>query len=101
MEEITVYHVESVDAGDEELRKMLNSDRVDIVTLTSSSTVRSLLRLLGDDAREVLRGVRVACLGHVTAQTFQQMAGRTADVQAREYTMKGLVRAIIEGEADH
>ncbi len=101
VEEITVYHVESVDAGDEELRKMLNSDRVDIVTLTSSSTVRSLLRLLGDDAREVLRGVRVACLGHVTAQTFQQMAGRTADVQAREYTMKGLVRAIIEGEADH
>ncbi len=99
VEEIAVYRVEPVTTDAEELRKMLSSGRVDVVTLTSSSTVRGLIRLLGNDAAKLLGDISVACLGHVTAQTFQQMIGRAPDVQARTYTMNGLVQAIMELQA--
>ncbi len=100
VEEIVVYRVEPVTDDAQKLRDIFSARRVDIATLTSSSTARSLIALLGEDADQLLRGVCVACLGHVTAQTFREMTGRPPEVQARAYTMGGLVEAIIEREVD-
>jgi uroporphyrinogen-III synthase len=66
-----------------------------IVTFTSSSTATNFLQLLGEQAREALEGVCIASIGPVTSATLEQ-AGFKATVEAREYTMAGLVEAIVE-----
>lgn len=63
---------------------------VDVVTFTSSSTVRYFVALTrgidyGDPA--------IACIGPVTAETARQL-GLRVDIVADEYTVDGLLRAL-------
>jgi uroporphyrinogen-III synthase len=67
----------------------------DVVTFTSSSTATNFLQLLGDQARDALHGVCLASIGPVTSATLEE-AGFKPTVEAREYTMHGLVEAIAE-----
>ncbi len=69
--------------------------RPDAITFTSSSTVRGLAAALpGMPLAAALRGIVVACIGPITAQTARD-AGLTPEVIAEEYTMPGLTRALI------
>ncbi len=76
----------------EELNAALAVGAVDMVTFTSSSTVTNFLSLLGNDA-ESLQGVKLACIGPVTAETCYQY-GLEPDIIADEFTIPGLVEAI-------
>lgn len=62
------------------------------VTFTSSSTVRNFVESGG---RERLAGVRVASIGPVTSAKARELGVRV-DAEAREYTMDGLVQALVE-----
>ncbi len=65
---------------------------VDVITFTSSSTVRNFLALVGRDA--VPPRAVIACIGPITANTACEL-GLRVDVQATDYTMDGLVAALI------
>jgi uroporphyrinogen III methyltransferase/synthase len=66
-----------------------------VVTFTSSSTVRNLFEALGpSEAAQALRGVAVACIGPVTAQTAHEL-GLEPAVVAEEYTIEGLLEALV------
>ncbi len=82
----------------EELRQALQEKKVDMVTFTSSSTVKNFIRLLDLDtpgeAEKFLSGVGVAVIGPITAITAEQ-SGLHVDVQPAEYTIPGLVDSII------
>jgi uroporphyrinogen-III synthase len=70
--------------------------RPDVVTFTSSSTVRNFITLLGGRGRPPhtdLDGIQFASIGPVTSSTLREF-GFTAHVEAKEYTIPGLVRAI-------
>lgn len=69
--------------------------RPDVVTFTSSSTASNFLNLVGSDRAPVLREIWLASIGPVTSNTLRQ-AGFPPTIEAREYTMDGLVRAIVE-----
>jgi len=71
---------------------LLEQCRIDVVTLTSSSTVRNLVDGLGD-RRELLDGVALACIGPVTAATAREL-GLGVDLVADEHTIDGLARAL-------
>jgi uroporphyrinogen-III synthase len=64
-----------------------------VVTFTSSSTATNLLNLLGSDKEQALRDVCLASIGPVTSATLEK-AGFKPTIEAREYTMGGLVEAI-------
>ncbi len=66
----------------------------DWVTFTSSSTVKNLLAIAGRDA---LQGVRIASIGPVTSETARTH-GLTVDAEAKQYTLDGLIAAILERE---
>jgi uroporphyrinogen III methyltransferase/synthase len=75
----------------------IRAGQIDIVTFTSSSTVRNLLAILGPDA-DVLKGEPrplIACIGPITAGTAREN-GLAVDVMAEEYTVDGLVKALVE-----
>jgi uroporphyrinogen-III synthase len=76
-----------------------SSRRPHVVTFTSSSTVRNFVNLLtgavGNHARSSLDGVRTASIGPVTSATLREL-GLAVDIQASEFTIPGLVDAIVE-----
>ena len=78
------------------LRKMFADPktRPDVVTFTSSSTVRNFVTLAG---KSVWRGhscPRTASIGPVTSATLREL-NLPVDTEAKDYTMKGLISAIV------
>lgn len=72
--------------------------RVTVATFTSSSTVRNLAAMARDaglDLVATLHGVLVACIGPITAGTALEV-GLPVDVVAEEYTIEGLVQALVD-----
>jgi uroporphyrinogen-III synthase len=70
--------------------------RPDIITFTSSSTVRNFVALLethGRKARAQIEQVKLASIGPVTSSTLREL-GLPVDVEAKEYTIPGLIEAI-------
>lgn len=66
---------------------------VDVITFTSSSTVRNFVALTaGLDYGDPL----IACIGPVTATTAQEL-DLPVDVVAEEYTIDGLLEALMSG----
>jgi uroporphyrinogen III methyltransferase/synthase len=90
---VVTYHTLPADPPPD-LVPSLRQGQIHAATLTSSSTVRSLLAMLGGDA-EALRATTVACIGPITAATARE-AGLTPQVVATVYTIPGLVNALCE-----
>jgi uroporphyrinogen III methyltransferase/synthase len=74
----------------------IKAGEIDAVTFTSSSTVNNFLELLGEQGmdKSVLDSILVYSIGPVTTETLKQ-AGITPKAQATEYTINGLVDAIV------
>lgn len=75
------------------IAQRLASGEIDMVTFTSSSTVKNLVKMLGNITP--LQQVKIACIGPVTADTARSFA-LEPDIVAKEYTIDGLVRSIKE-----
>ncbi|MDP6347082.1 MAG: uroporphyrinogen-III C-methyltransferase, partial [Dehalococcoidia bacterium] len=88
VEELALYRTQPADPSDQ-ARELVES--ADIITFTSSSTVKGLARLVGGDVGFINRAT-VACIGPVTAATAAGMGIRT-DVVASTHTIPGLVSA--------
>jgi uroporphyrinogen III methyltransferase/synthase len=79
-----------------ELKSILQRRGVDMITFTSSSTVSNFVRLLqGRSLAELLEGTAVACIGPITRKTVEEAGGR-ADVVSEQFTISGLVEAILD-----
>jgi len=66
--------------------------RPQVVTFTSSSTVKNFVQLLGR-RRSALDGLLMSSIGPVTSATLKDF-GLKADIKAKEFTIPGLVTAI-------
>lgn len=70
---VTAYETLPDPAGAEQVRAALEREEIDAVTFTSSSTVRNFVQALQPaDAGTLTRGVLVACIGPVTAETARE-----------------------------
>jgi uroporphyrinogen-III synthase len=85
-----------------ELRAVLKDAkrRPDVITFTSSSTVRNFLALMGKwRARprprkaHPLEGICLASIGPITSATLREL-GLTVSVEAAQYTIPGLIKAL-------
>ncbi len=81
-----------------ELRAVLRDPqrRPHVITFTSSSTVNNYVALLGirSGRSHLVEGVLNASIGPVTSDTLRQHQF-SVDVQAAEYTIPGLIEAIV------
>jgi len=71
------------------------AQRPTAVTFTSSSTARNFLELLREENTKLLDGITLASIGPVTSDTLEEI-GLQVDVEAEEYTIPGLARALAE-----
>jgi uroporphyrinogen III methyltransferase / synthase len=91
--EVTAYRTTPSDESRERLLSVLERRRIDVVTLTSSSTARNLVEGIGGRL-ELLRGLTIASIGPVTSETARDL-GLTVDVEARVHTIPGLADALV------
>jgi uroporphyrinogen III methyltransferase/synthase len=78
------------------LRSSFGAGEVDMVTFTSSSTVANFVHLFqGEKLSEILRGTAIGCIGPITEATVVELGGQ-ADLVSAEFTIPGLVRAMVE-----
>jgi uroporphyrinogen III methyltransferase/synthase len=79
----------------EPLKEELREGRVDVVTFTSSSTVRNFVEMLGgpDMARTLIAQSVVGCIGPITARTAEE-CGLAVSILPAENTVLSLAEAI-------
>ncbi len=98
VEVVTAYETVLDDTGAEEMRDMLSAGEIDIITFTSSSTVKNFVTLLdGFDLSGLPASVTIACIGPVTAGTARDL-GLRVDMVAEEFTIPGLVQTLVAGQ---
>lgn len=96
VDEVTAYRTLPGAAQAGPILEMLKTGEINVITFTSSSTVRNFVDMLGaGDISSLLSGVTVACIGPVTAATAREMGVRV-DLVAEEYTIEGLISAILK-----
>jgi uroporphyrinogen-III synthase len=78
------------------LRAALKSSRrsPNVVTFTSSSTVKNFVELVGRQSKSLDR-IQMASIGPVTSATLRDL-GLPVDIAAREFTIPGLITAIVD-----
>jgi uroporphyrinogen-III synthase len=96
---VGAYETIAPAASKKKLRALMSAPqrRPDVVTFTSSSTVRNFVELLGGRGHPphtMLDGIRFASIGPITSATLREF-GLPAHVEAKEYTIAGLTRAIL------
>ncbi len=77
-----------------QVKEMLLSGEINVITFTSASTVSGLLAMLKKE-RIALKRIKIACIGPKTAEAAAS-AGLKVDIVAGEYTMAGMVAAVEE-----
>jgi uroporphyrinogen III methyltransferase / synthase len=76
-----------------ELTDLIEQGNVDVVLFTSSSTVDSMVEMLGPDAASILSRVTLASIGPITSATAARR-GLEVAVTAETYTVEGLLDAL-------
>jgi uroporphyrinogen III methyltransferase/synthase len=95
VDEVTAYQtIKDLDNADE-LISGLKGNTIDLVTFTSSSTVKNFKELLPAGKFEpLIEGVSVASIGPITTDTAEEL-GFSVDITAEEFTIAGLCDAIL------
>ncbi|HEV3023847.1 MAG TPA: uroporphyrinogen-III C-methyltransferase [Pirellulales bacterium] len=90
VEQVVVYASRDVRVPDPEIAAALTAGKIDWVTVTSSAIARSLAAMFG----EQLRLARLASISPVTSKALRELGFEPA-AEAAEYTMAGIVEAIL------
>jgi uroporphyrinogen-III synthase len=81
------------------LEALNSSPKPYAITFTSSSTVKNFVQLVGEEGAHspLLEGVKLCSIGPVTTATLKDHKLRV-DIEAKEYTIPGLVEAIVKSK---
>jgi uroporphyrinogen-III synthase len=110
VEEVAAYRTRGAVIDNErghEVLRLLQAGQLDILTFTSSSTVRHFVQWLTDCAPGAAVSpivlvthnpqLKIACIGPITSQTAREL-GLDVQIEASEFTIDGLVEAIVQHE---
>ena len=88
--QVIVYSSRDVATPDKNVAQRLQDGQVDWTTVTSSAIARSLASMFGKD----LHMTRLASISPLTSEILRELGFEPA-VEAKEYTMHGVVQAIL------
>jgi uroporphyrinogen III methyltransferase/synthase len=86
-----VYETKEADVDASEVKQMLAAGEIDFATFASSSTVRNLVKIIGDAS--LLAKTKVVAIGPVTAETCGELGIKVA-AMPEEYTIDALTNAV-------
>ena len=92
--ELTAYETRRANVLPGDVLEALRAGTIDWVTFTSSSTVRNMVDLLGDE-QALINDVKRASIGPVTSNTMREL-DHPPTVEATTSNLQGLIDAMIE-----
>ncbi|HLZ61107.1 MAG TPA: uroporphyrinogen-III synthase [Ktedonosporobacter sp.] len=106
VDEVAAYYTVAVTPEDElgrEIVHLLQQRELDMITFTSSSTVRNFvtwlkscaLQMAGSPLDLVTQQTRLASIGPITSQTARDL-GLHVSIEAQQFTIDGLIDAIVQ-----
>lgn len=78
----------------DELLEILKKEDIDYITFTSSSTVKYLVEILGDD-KGLIRDIKKVSIGSITSQTIRDL-GFELDIESDQASIDSMVSAILD-----
>jgi uroporphyrinogen III methyltransferase/synthase len=90
--ETPVYETKKPYRLREQISKIVRTEKIDILTFTSSSTATHFFESL---PRNLKLKAKIVSIGPVTSKTIKSF-GKKIHKQAKEHTIPGLVQAILE-----
>jgi uroporphyrinogen III methyltransferase/synthase len=91
------YRTVAADEDLAELRELIETGGIDVVTFTSGSTVSNFFDMLNaDERKKLLDRAMIASIGPVTTEAIRQY-GRGPDVEAKSASVQALHDAVVEG----
>ena len=91
VDQIPVYQTVEIEEPNPDVADALKAGEVDWITVTSSPTARSLVKLYGD----LLRSARIVSISPLTSATLKKM-GYDAALEAVPHTVDGLLETILK-----
>jgi uroporphyrinogen III methyltransferase/synthase len=98
VDDLVVYRTVCSRALPESLLTRFDAGRIDWLTVTSPSSFKNLLTLLGPERRPFLGAIRLASIGPVSTQAIRD-ASFVEAVEADPHDVEGLIQAIVAYEA--
>ncbi len=95
---VEVYETVLPESSRKQLEEILSvSPKPYAITFTSSSTAKNFVDLIGEEKAHssLLDGVKLVSIGPVTSDTLREL-GLRVDAEAPEYTIPGLLEALVE-----
>jgi len=111
VDEVPAYYTVPVARDNErgrEILRLLQDGQLDLLTFTSSSTVRNFVAWVegyasgqsGHFLEQITQHTQLASIGPITSRTAREL-GLRVDIEAKEFTIDGLVNAIVLHEEKH
>ena len=98
VDDVTMYKTVYAETNIYLLNELLEERMIDIITFTSSSTVRNFVEMLKiKQLDKLLEQIQVASIGPITTATAREF-GIKVDIEASEYTIDGMMEAILKNE---
>lgn len=96
VDEVTAYRTENVRDNVDALVTGLEQGTIDLITFTSSSTVKNFHALIPPEKfNDLMKGVTIASIGPITTDTAKAL-GFNVHIAAESYTISGLCDAIVQ-----
>lgn len=93
---VDAYETVFAAENSEEIIKLLKEKSLDVITFTSSSTVKNFLQALkGENIEKLLEGVILASIGPVTTETATKL-GLEVKITAKQFTVPSLIDGIVD-----
>jgi uroporphyrinogen III methyltransferase/synthase len=93
VDQLSVYRTVDIEEPNQDVADALRAGEVGWITVTSSPTARSLVRLYGD----ALRSARIVSVSPLTSATLHEL-GHSPDVEATPHTLDGMIEALLPSE---
>ena len=95
VKEVKTYETVIGDAQREAVLDKLDKGEIDYLTFTSSSTVKNLIKIIGEENIPKLEKAKIISIGPITTKTIEGF-GLKVYKEPSEYTIDGMLKVIIE-----
>jgi uroporphyrinogen III methyltransferase/synthase len=97
VEEIPIYETVREEDDRVDLAALLKEGKVDYITFTSSTTAQFFVEKLGADKLDLLGRAACVSIGPITSAKMREL-GLTVAAEAQDYTIAGVINAIMARE---
>ena len=94
---VEVYQTKAPNISRQEIERVFQENKIDVITFTSSSTVENFLQLYEENVglKPPFAGVAIAAIGPITANTLQKR-GIVPHIIPKSFTVRALTEAIVD-----